>query len=218
MAKKSSNGDKQARAAQRGAQGRHLHLQGYQCCRQVQQERLQRSPATATSRLVLPREVPKDAIYIYQGYQGCGQVHQERLQRSPVTATSRLMLPRVVPKEAIYMYKATKAVEKYTRKGCKEVRQRQQAGSCCPERCPRTPSTSTRLPRLSTSIAGKAAKKSGNGDKQARAAQRAAQGRRLWLTQGCWQVHQERMQQRRQAGSCCQESWPAFLRRILNLL
>ena len=83
--KKSGNGDKKARAAQRGAQGRHLHLQGYQGCRQVQQERLQRSPATATRRLVLPREVPKDAIYIY---------------------------------------KATKAVDKYSRKGCKEVRQR----------------------------------------------------------------------------------------------
>ena len=108
-AKKSGNGDKKARAAQRGAQGHHLHLQGYQGCRQLQQERLQRSPATATRRLVLPREVPKDAIYIY---------------------------------------KATKAVNKYSRKGCKEVRQRRQEGSCCQERCPRTPSTSTRLPRL----------------------------------------------------------------------
>ena len=57
--KKSGNGDKKARAAQRGAQGRHLHLQGYQ----VQQERLLRQP---TRRLVLPREVPKDTIYIYK--------------------------------------------------------------------------------------------------------------------------------------------------------
>ena len=40
------NGDKKARAAQRTAQGRHLH--GYQGCRQVQQERLQRSSRTAT--------------------------------------------------------------------------------------------------------------------------------------------------------------------------
>ena len=53
--KKSGNGDKKACAAQRGAQGCHLHLQGYQGCRQVQQERLQRSPATAKRRLVLPR-------------------------------------------------------------------------------------------------------------------------------------------------------------------
>ena len=67
-----------------------------------------------------------------------------------------------------------------------------------------TPSTSRRLPRLSTSTAGEATKKSGNGDKKACAAQRAAQGRHLHL-----QGYQ---------GSCCQESWPAFLRRILNLL
>ena len=88
----------------------------------------------------------------------------------------RLVLPREVPKDAIYIYKATKAVNKYSRKGCKEVRQRRQEGSCCPGRCPRTPSTSRRLPRLSTSTAGKAAKKSGNSDMNARAAQRGAQG------------------------------------------
>ena len=111
-------------------------------------------------------------------------------------ATSRLVLPREVPKDAIYIYKATKAVNKYSRKGCKEVRQWRQAGSCCPERCPRTPSTSTRLPRLSTSTPGKAAKKSGNSNKQARAAQRGAQGRHLHLQgyQGCRQVQQERLQ------------------------
>ena len=39
-------------------------------------------------------------------------------------ATSRLVLPREVPKNAIYIYKATKAVDKYSRKGCKEVWQR----------------------------------------------------------------------------------------------
>ena len=53
------NGDKKAHAAQRAAQGRHLH--GYQGCRQVQQERLQRSSRTATRRLVLRRELLKDA-------------------------------------------------------------------------------------------------------------------------------------------------------------
>ena len=111
--KKSDNGDKKARAAQRAAQGRHLHLQGYQGCRQVQQERLQRSPTTATRRLVLP-------------------------------------------KDAIYIYKATKAVW--------------------------------------TSTAGEATKKSDNGDKKARAAQRAAQGRHLHGYQGCRQVQQERLQ------------------------
>ena len=67
-----------------------------------------------------------------------------------------------------------------------------------------TPSTSRRLPRLLTSTAGKATKKSGNGDKKACAAQRRAQGRHLHL-----QGYQ---------GSFCQEIWPAFLRRILNLL
>ena len=87
--KKSDNGDKKARAAQRAAQGRHLHLQGYQGCQQVQQERLQRSPTMATRRLVLPRELPKDAIYM-----------------------------------------ATKAVDKYSRRGYKEVRERRQEGSC----------------------------------------------------------------------------------------
>ena len=50
-----------------------------------------------------------------------------------------------------------------------------------------TPSTSRRLPRLSTSTAGEATKKSDNGDKKARVAQRAAQGRHLHLQgyQGC---------------------------------
>ena len=99
--KKFDNGDKKSRAAQRAAQGCHLHLQGYQGCRQVQQERLQRSPTTVTRRLVLPRELPKDAIYIY---------------------------------------KATKAVDKYSRRGYKEVRQPWQEGSCCSERCSMTPS------------------------------------------------------------------------------
>ena len=104
--KKSDNGDKKARAAQRAAQGCHLHLQGYQGCRQVQQERLQRSPTTATRRLVLPRELPKDAIYM-----------------------------------------ATKAVNKYSRKGYKEVRQQRQEGSCCPERCPMTPRELASVPK-----------------------------------------------------------------------
>ena len=59
------NGDKKARAAQRATQGRHLH--GYQGCRQVQQERLRQmfengdKMRTATSRLVLRRELLKDA-------------------------------------------------------------------------------------------------------------------------------------------------------------
>ena len=44
----------------------------------------------------------------------------------------RLVLLREVPKDAVYIYKATKAVNKYSRKGCKEVRQRQQEGLCCP--------------------------------------------------------------------------------------
>ena len=33
----------------------------------------------------------------------------------------RLVLLREVPKDAIYIYKATKAVDKYSKKGCKEV-------------------------------------------------------------------------------------------------
>ena len=70
---------------------------------------------------------------------------------------------------------ATKAVDKYSRRGYKEVRERRerrQEGSCCAESCSRTPST--RLPRLSTSTAGEAEE---NGDKDAKkAAQRAAQG------------------------------------------
>ena len=45
---KALDSDKKVHAVQRAAQGRHLH--GYQGCRQVQQERLQR---TATRRLVL---------------------------------------------------------------------------------------------------------------------------------------------------------------------
>ena len=72
------NGDKKARAAQRATQGRHLH--GYQGCRQVQQERTadgRRRTAngrrerrqnengnktrTATRRLMLRRELLKDA-------------------------------------------------------------------------------------------------------------------------------------------------------------
>ena len=56
-----------------------------------------------------------------EGYQGCRQVQQERLQRSPTTATRRLVLPRELPKDAIYIYKDTKAVDKYSRRGYKEV-------------------------------------------------------------------------------------------------
>ena len=82
-------------------------------------------------------------------------------------------MPRELPKDAIYIYKATKAVDKYSRRGYKEVRQLRQEVSCCPESCPRTPSTW--LPRLSTSTAGEATKKFDNGDKKARAAQRGAQ-------------------------------------------
>ena len=108
-----------------------------------------------------------------EGYQGCRQVQQERIQRSPTIATRMLVLPRELPKDTIYIYKATKAVDKYSRRGYKEVRQWRQEGSCCPESCPRTPSTW--LPRLSTSTAGEATKKSDNGDKKARAAQRGAQ-------------------------------------------
>ena len=73
------------------------------------------------------------------------------------TATRRLVLRRELLKDAIYM--ATKAVDKYSRRGYKEVRER---------------------------------RKDENGDKKARAAQRAAQG--------------------------CQESWPPLKRRILYLL
>ena len=36
-------------------------------------------------------------------------------------ATRRLVVPREVAKDTIYIYKATKAVDKYSRKGCKEV-------------------------------------------------------------------------------------------------
>ena len=94
--KKSENGDKKARAAQRAAQGRHLH--GYQGCRQVQQERLQRSPRTATRRLVLRRELLKDAIYMATkavdkySRRGYKEVRERR--------TRRLVLPREVPNDA----------------------------------------------------------------------------------------------------------------------
>ena len=71
---------------------------------------------------------------------------------------------------------------------------RSQEGSCCPESCPRTPSTSTRLPRLLTSTAGEATNKFDNGDKKSRAAQRATQGRHLHGYQGCQEVQQERLQ------------------------
>ena len=90
--KKFHNGDKKSRAAQ----GRHLH--GYQGCRQVQQERLQRSPrngdkkARAALRAAQGRHL--------HGYQGCRQVQQERLQRSPRTATRRLVLRRELLKDA----------------------------------------------------------------------------------------------------------------------
>ena len=48
-------------------------------------------------------------------------------------------MPRELPKDAIYIYKATKVVDKYSRRGYKEVRQQRQEGSCCPESCPMTP-------------------------------------------------------------------------------
>ena len=66
--RQTADGDKKARAAQRAIQGRHLH--GYQGCRQVQQERtvdgrtagrLKRQMRMATRRLVLCRELLKDA-------------------------------------------------------------------------------------------------------------------------------------------------------------
>ena len=46
------------------------------------------------------------------------------------------MLPRELPKDAIYIYKATKAVNKYSRKGCKEVRQRRQERLVLPREVP----------------------------------------------------------------------------------
>ena len=132
--KKSDNGDKKACAAQRAAQGCHLHLQGYQGCQQVQQERLQRSPTTATRRLVLPRELPMD----------------------PSTSTR---LPRLLTSTA---GEATKKSEN----GDKKTRAAQRAAQGCHLHG---------LPRLSTSTAGEATKKSDNSDKKARAAQRGAQ-------------------------------------------
>ena len=82
-----------------------------------------------------------------EGYQGCQQVQHERLQISSATATRRLMLPRELPKDAIYIYKATKAVDKYSRRGYKEVRQWRQEGLCCPERCPMTPRELASVPK-----------------------------------------------------------------------
>ena len=79
----------------------------------------------------------------------------------------RLVLPR----------EDAKAVEKYSRRGRQTADGgRRQEGSCCAEGYSRTPSTW--LPRLSTSTVGENGGQQTadeNGDKKARAAQRAAQ-------------------------------------------
>ena len=91
------------------------------------------------------------------------------------TATRRLVLRRELLKDAIYM--ATKAVDKY----------------------------------------GRRERRTADGDKKARAAQRDTQGCHLHGYQGCRQVQQERTadgrrrtangrRERRQEGSCCAES------------
>ena len=61
--RQTADGDKKAHAEQRATQGRHLH--GYQGCRQVQQERMADGRRrTATRRLMLRRDLLKDAIYM----------------------------------------------------------------------------------------------------------------------------------------------------------
>ena len=121
---------------------------------------------TATRRLMLCRELLKDAIYMAtkavdkysrRGYK------EVREQRQDENGDKKAHVVQRAAQGPIYM--ATKAVDKYSRRGYKEWRQE---GSCCAESCSRTPSTW--LPRLSTSTAGEATK---NGDKKARAAQRA---------------------------------------------
>ena len=107
------------------------------------------------------------------------------------TATRRLVLCRELLKDAIYM--ATKAVDKYSRRGYKEVQEWRQDE---------------------------------NGDKKARAAQRAAQGHHLHGYQGCRQVQQERLQrsprtatrqERRQEGLCCAESCSRMPRELATV-
>ena len=124
--KATKNGDKKARAAQRAAQGRHLH--GYQGCRQVQQERLQRSLRTATRR-----ERRQEGSCCAESCSRTPSTWLPRLSTSTAgeatkkfengdktrMATRRLVLRRELLKDAIYM--ATKAVDKYSRRGYKEV-------------------------------------------------------------------------------------------------
>ena len=160
-----------------------------ECCQEVRQAE---------------EEGVKKARVAQRGRQCCWQVQQERLQITATkatkatkngdktrTATRRLVLRRELLKDTIYM--ATKAVDKYSRRGYKEVRERRQDE---------------------------------NGDKKARAAQRAAQGRHLHGYQGCQQVQQERLQrssrtvtrrERQQEGSCCAESCSRMPRELATV-
>ena len=102
------------------------------------------------------------------------------------TATRRLVLCRELLKDAIYM--ATKAVNKYSRREWRTA----------------------------------------DGDKKARAVQRATQGRHLHGYQGCREVQQERTaddrrrmangrRERRQEGSCCTESYSRMPRELATV-
>ena len=154
----------------------------------------------------------------------------------------RLVLPR----------EDAKAVEKYSRRERRTADGgRRQEGSCCADSYSRTPSTwlprlprspasrrgrsqegsccPERTPRLLTSTAGEnGGRQTADGDKKARAAQRATQGRHLHGYQGCRQVQQERTadgrrrtangrRERRQEGSCCAESCPRTPRELATV-
>ena len=148
---------------------------------------------------------------LHQLYYGTGPAKKSGNQKRK--ESRRLVLPR----------EDAKAVDKYSRRErWTPDGGRRQEGSCCTESYSRTPSTW--LPRLSTSTAGENGGRQTDGDKKARAAQRATQGRHLHGYQGCRQVQQERTadgrrrmadgrrwtandrQERRQEGSCCAES------------
>ena len=124
-------------------------------------------PRTPTST-----RLPRLDKYSRRGYKEVPQRRQDENGDKKSRAARELL------KDAIYM--ATKAVDKYSRRGYKEVRrqeERRQEGSCCAESCSRTPSTW--LPRLSTSTAGEATKKSENGDKTRTATRRLVLRREL---------------------------------------
>ena len=148
--RQTADSDKKARAAQIATQGRHLH--GYQGCQEVRQ-----AEEEGVKKAVLPREYAK-AVDKYS-------------RRERRTATRRLVLRRELLKDAIYM--ATKAAKKSGKQKRKESRR-------------------LVLPREYAKLLSTAGENGGrqtaDGDKKARAAQRATQGRHLHGYQGCRQV------------------------------